>query len=1496
MRGALLLAVCVACAPPVKPSAEQPLAVGPKSRVSAPFDVGAVIARVSASFRERNGSFVAHGARLTAAVEKGGRFWLSRSPDRRVGFETLGGNRVAHASADGSVTLDGAAVEQLRFSADGLEQSWRFARRPAGDLQISVRTTGLRFTGATRLGLHFRDGAGRLWRYGVATLIDAHGTRTTVVPRREKDLIVMTVPSSLLGRVAFPAVLDPTISAEEGMDQPIVGIAGAYSGNVSVAFDGAEYFVVWNDTRQTGSSYQVFGARVQPNGTLLDPTGILIGDQYNPRVIFDGVNFLVVWSEYLQYPTTAICGLRVATSGAVLDSAPAFCTLGGSQTAPTAASNGSGTLLVWADHRGASSTIYGARLKADYTLEDPNGFAIGVGTADQLDPAATQAGDHYLVAWDQGGDILAARVRPDGTVLDSPPIAITRDGAGHGKPSLASDGSTTLAAWANSSGTVSAARVRSDGWVLDAGGFAIATGPYATPRTQVAFTGQQYVVVWDDVPPNYGQPLPPEYIWGARVGSDGTLVDNTPLKLSSGNDDAQPVVVSDGGGSAFVAWAHQSVYVQGTSAIDGAILQGDGTEGAPQVISRSANAQHQAAAACTAANCLVVWQDFRNANGGDIYGARLLPDGTVLDTSGIAIATGDGARDQPRVASNGSQYLVVWDDTNTITSYPFSVLGMRLSTDGVLLDPSPLPIALGSQYSHQSSAAVASDGTDYVVAWVDEPNNFYVDLALIMAARVKSDGTVGSAVRLAGTSCYEPQIASNGSAYLVTFVEGPYTYRIHGVLVGPDVTKIKADFAISNVANADAVDQEGPTVASDGANFLVAWQDGRTGVIDYADIYGARVSGDGTPLGDFAVAAAHSYQSAPSATFDGSHYLVAWEDGRLGPTNVFGARVASDGTNLDPDGITLATDPLSNTEPSLASAGPARALVVYERFQSDPGLDNNRVHARSFDDTPLVIALGAACITSSDCTSGHCVDGVCCESACDQSCVACNVGGQEGSCVTVTAPRPGNRPVCAGAGTICGGSCTGSPDCTYPTGVCSVASCSSGAQTTAAQCDGSGNCGSVTTACAPYLCGTNACRTSCKSDLDCASGNYCAAGACVAQKALGVACVANPECSGGHCVDGVCCSSICDEQCAACNLMTSLGSCTPIMGKPVGNRPTCNSDGSSCGGTCAGAWICSYPTTQCRAASCAGGVAKLAASCDGRGACPAPSMVSCGGLACNGAACLGGCASSLDCPGDEWCSSGHCIARSPLGTNCSAGEQCRSSFCADGVCCESACAGACQACGADGRCSLVSPSPVAGREPCPGGGLCAGRCDGQHSGCVFPGVDTVCRSASCALGVGYSAALCDGNGACGAPGAFDCAPYVCGAATCLSSCSSDADCVSNSTCKNGICSGGPPPPAVTCTSASDCRSGYCVDGFCCDRACDGACEACNISGHIGSCTAAPTCGSGDGGANSDAPPTIGVSGGGFGSCRCDVGAPTAQPPWWLLACLLTFVLARRRYR
>jgi uncharacterized repeat protein (TIGR01451 family) len=487
---------------------------------------------------------------------------------------------------------------------------------------------------------------------------------------------------------------------------------------------------------------------------------------------------------------------------------------------------------------------------------------------------------------------------------------------------------------------------------------------------------------------------------------------------------------------------------------------------------------------------------------------------------------------------------------------------------------------------------------------------------------------------------------------------------------------------------------------------------------------------------------------------------------------------------------------------------------------------------------------GAQCTAGDECTSTHCVDGLCCNSACTGQCQACNLEAAPGTCSPVAGAPVGARAACADDGSGCGGACDGTHGlaCAYPTTACRDASCEGGTATLAASCDGAGACPAASTAaCAPYACGATACLSGCSTDAQCVAADYCAAGGtCQSRKADGAACSLDDECTNRHCADGLCCNTACGGQCEACNLAASPGTCSPVSGAPAAGHAACGSDGSACGGACDGTHraSCAYPTASCRTASCADGTATLAASCDGAGACPAASTVACAPYVCGPTACLGGCATDGDCVSGDYCAGGFCQPRKDDGTACSTTDECRSGSCVDGLCCDTACTGQCEACnleGAPGTCSPVSGVPAGGRPLCADDGSgCGGACDGTHGlACAYP--TTACRDASCEDGVATLAASCDGAGSCPPELTEGCAPYVCGATACNGTCAADQDCVAGQYCSGGICAD-QRADGATCDLDTQCQDGHCVDGLCCDTSCTGQCQACNLPSARGTCS------------------------------------------------------------
>jgi len=79
----------------------------------------------------------------------------------------------------------------------------------------------------------------------------------------------------------------------------------------------------------------------------------------------------------------------------------------------------------------------------------------------------------------------------------------------------------------------------------------------------------------------------------------------------------------------------------------------------------------------------------------------------------------------------------------------------------------------------------------------------------------------------------------------------------------------------------------------------------------------------------------------------------------------------------------------------------------------------------------------------------------------------------------------------------------------------------------------------------------------------------------------------------------------------------------------------------------------------------------------------------------------------------------------------------------------------------------------------------------------------------------------------------ECSPYRCdfGTQKCQQPCTTSAPCLSPYTCQSGRC-------VLRCATDGQCVSSgrTCVDGFCCDRACEGPCESCSVSGIEGTCS------------------------------------------------------------
>jgi hypothetical protein len=184
------------------------------------------------------------------------------------------------------------------------------------------------------------------------------------------------------------------------------------------------------------------------------------------------------------------------------------------------------------------------------------------------------------------------------------------------------------------------------------------------------------------------------------------------------------------------------------------------------------------------------------------------------------------------------------------------------------------------------------------------------------------------------------------------------------------------------------------------------------------------------------------------------------------------------------------------------------------------------------------------------------------------------------------------------------------------------------------------------------------------------------------------------------------------------------------------------------------------------------------------------------------------------------------------------------------------CGVACNVAAGERCCDGVCVDPATSRQHC---GTCGNACGGDGSVCCGGACHDTwsepdhCGGCSLACTNAHGTVACAGgqcNPTC-APGYWDCngnrrdgcetdlaVVETCGG------CQTDVDCPPGFYCDGGVCRKKKPlGEACSVTDPQnpgrECRSGYCVDGVCCNTDCAGGCRSCNREGSRGFCTFVP---------------------------------------------------------
>jgi hypothetical protein len=743
-------------------------------------------------------------------------------------------------------------------------------------------------------------------------------------------LFVAAPPAAAVGGPAATGAAMAT-GPDLGPIDPVTDpVAPGLADRPASAYDGTNHLVAWDESDENGG-VRIGGTLVAADGTVIDPTGFTIsggpGD-YSPAIAFDGSNYLVVFYRLIDDGSYApdIYGVRVSPDGDVLGAAFPLTDRPAAQYFPVVAFDGANYLVAWTEFADMDGDVYAARVTPAGAVLDPAGIPVAVLDGGQNVQGVAFGGTDFVLVWSDtidDGNLLAARVSPAGVVLDPAGITVSSGVGWLAGASVAAVGPNVMVAWVDygddGASRVLGARVTPTGAVPDGNGFVIDDATFRGYGPEIGFDGTNALVVWGE-----GETYD---LLGARVTPAAVVLDPAAIPMAAGEADHHgPALSSDGDGFLLV-WTdlRQGVTVRGVT------IGGDGRPALPDGADIStAPSAASSDVAFDGTNHLVVWSRTEQAGGlrRRVYAARVGPDGERLDGPGIVVTEhAHPLTSDVSVSFDGTNYLVVWSDNRTNHQ---DIFGARISPQGVLLDRDG--IAVSRAFGEQSHPVVAFDGTNHLVVWEDHraPRN-----TNLWATRVGPDGSVQADFpisRRQGTQS-APAVASDGADTLVVWQDT----RLGGSDIfstGVGTTGGAMAPWGRRISTAPGLQTE-PSVGWNGGRYLVVWTDGRSGT---ADVYGTRVSAanvvqdrEGLP-----VSTADDDQTGPDVVADGSRFQVAWTDGRSGTADVYGTRVDWTGAVLDGAGFAIASSTDDESRPALTVGTGATAAVWTRARPANP--------------------------------------------------------------------------------------------------------------------------------------------------------------------------------------------------------------------------------------------------------------------------------------------------------------------------------------------------------------------------------------------------------------------------------------------------------------------------------------------------------------------------------------------------------------------------------
>lgn len=260
---------------------------------------------------------------------------------------------------------------------------------------------------------------------------------------------------------------------------------------------------------------------------------------------------------------------------------------------------------------------------------------------------------------------------------------------------------------------------------------------------------------------------------------------------------------------------------------------------------------------------LVVWQDLRNEKDYDTYAARITPEGKVLDPEGILIASGLFNQSRPRLTFDGVNFFVVWEDLRNGKCY--EVYGARVSPEGKLLDASGILLNASKDLNRYMPATATSNDGRSLVVWCG--TKYWVGTGVTAGSLFVRDGKIekdngsledsrsaSGSIGGGGRGGTPVSVVAGKDGYLVMWRNHRPWGRAGGgdnqncaLIINKDGSFKKGETLNFTGKPHITMDPEG---AWDGSSYVVAWSEQPSAKEKgtYATVISARVAPDGKPL------------------------------------------------------------------------------------------------------------------------------------------------------------------------------------------------------------------------------------------------------------------------------------------------------------------------------------------------------------------------------------------------------------------------------------------------------------------------------------------------------------------------------------------------------------------------------------------------------------------------------------------------------------------------